>query len=908
MRISCYSGVLFFLVSVISANADEHKNKHQVNTEVIEEIKVVAKKISGPNIDVKQAVTSYDQEAINAIQPSSVFDVLKTVPGIELGGGPRSNGINLNVRGFSDQEDVLVIVDGALKNFQKYRFGSAMIEPELLKEIEVSRGPSSVIQGSGAIGGVVEMYTKDASDFLDNDKVWGGFVKLGYNTNNQDKLRIASVYGIPVGNLEVLASKTKRGSDNIKLSNQERLPLSKTSPESSLVKLAWLDELWQAGFAFSETKTQGREFFDTASFSGGVNGEVLRSTDDNTWSSYVNFNPETSWVNINASLAYTDTLIFEKEIDTNTQQLTSRVWDFEYDIWNLRVNNNSQYEVGGHHFSLDTGLQLKREERFTRLTTRTGEVSDSVLSQPSGININSAIYSQLQWGWHDLDVTVGYRWDSDETKLTEPEGIEILQNFGQTYKLSQSKGLWNYRFDYQLLGSDWSLFHSYVEAVRYPKIDEYFINGAFSRCFSNQSKGEKLKAALLSKETEAQRAIITAELDSERKIAEAISGIELRKNLQLNNIQDAGRHKDAVLNIYNIYASEINKYKQSINNDSNLTASQKTKRLNQADQWLLGAASSRDASLADIEAVKQGNFVSWQNEIEAYQIFINNENTRLNDYKQQQNNAVDNEFIAAGFQGRVDLSKIIVPSATKLPAPHHQSQVCGSLYKPEMAKNKELGLIFKPENLLYKDDDFSLKINFFETQVNNVLESINSSPAAPASQPGKELKKGVELELSYWLDQWRFDFSYNRIRAWKSNFQEIIHPNPSNELERYMLQFQRYKDYSAPADRYNASLKWINNGENLQLGLDVSYKNSRIAYQVNDTGRGYSLKKQGSITEFNLMGRWQRKDTQVINLTVNNIFNEQYRVPNGFDSGSNIIYLGNFNTGRAIKLSLTQYF
>ena len=100
--------------------------------------------------------TRITQEELDRRQPESIFDVLQDVPGVSISGGPLVHGKQITIRGFQDTEDVLIKLDGAIKDFEKYRFGGGpFIEPELLKALDVRRGPSALFEGSGALGGTV---------------------------------------------------------------------------------------------------------------------------------------------------------------------------------------------------------------------------------------------------------------------------------------------------------------------------------------------------------------------------------------------------------------------------------------------------------------------------------------------------------------------------------------------------------------------------------------------------------------------------------------------------------------------------------------------------------------------------------------------------------------------------------
>ena len=74
---------------------------------------------------------------------------------------------------------LLVLLDGVRQGFVSGHDGRLFIEPELLKQVEVVKGPISSLYGSGALGGVIALTTVDAKDFLDPGETAGVKVKGG---------------------------------------------------------------------------------------------------------------------------------------------------------------------------------------------------------------------------------------------------------------------------------------------------------------------------------------------------------------------------------------------------------------------------------------------------------------------------------------------------------------------------------------------------------------------------------------------------------------------------------------------------------------------------------------------------------------------------------------------------------
>lgn len=85
----------------------------------------------------------------------------------------------------------LVMIDGQKISEQKSMSGSPiLIDPAMVERIEVIKGPASVLYGSDAIGGAINIITKKGGT-----KPVQGEVGAGMNTSNSGKSVNASVYG-----------------------------------------------------------------------------------------------------------------------------------------------------------------------------------------------------------------------------------------------------------------------------------------------------------------------------------------------------------------------------------------------------------------------------------------------------------------------------------------------------------------------------------------------------------------------------------------------------------------------------------------------------------------------------------------------------------------------------------------
>lgn len=211
---------------------------------------------SGGLLDLITVVASkFDEEVINSLtstsvvggerlqqkQASDIRQVLTGVPGVSTAGTQDRTGLgtSINIRGLQDFGRVAMITDGARNNFARNDHGSASsmwIEPELLKQVTVVRGPVANIYGSGAIGGVVVFETKSASDFLREGEQFGGSVKGGYESNGDGFLTSVTGAIKPVEAFDLLGNFTYRERDDYKGGDGNTVEDSNYEVNSGLAK------------------------------------------------------------------------------------------------------------------------------------------------------------------------------------------------------------------------------------------------------------------------------------------------------------------------------------------------------------------------------------------------------------------------------------------------------------------------------------------------------------------------------------------------------------------------------------------------------------------------------------------------------------------------------------------------
>jgi hemoglobin/transferrin/lactoferrin receptor protein len=188
--------------------------------------------------DITGSVSVVTAREIEFQGASNLGEVFRDLPGVALEGGPRANAEFVNVRGLSGPR-VLLIVDGARQNFLGGHRSSLLVDPEMLKQVELLRGPASALWGSDAVGGVVVLSTKDAQDFLRPGERLAGRLRVSAESNNGEQLGSGILAG-RLGDLDAVFSLSERSAGDYRDGAGERIAHTALDASARLAKLSWL--------------------------------------------------------------------------------------------------------------------------------------------------------------------------------------------------------------------------------------------------------------------------------------------------------------------------------------------------------------------------------------------------------------------------------------------------------------------------------------------------------------------------------------------------------------------------------------------------------------------------------------------------------------------------------------------
>ncbi len=145
----------------------------------VDEVRVEGRRLSGRTYRGSDAHTVITREEIEAQHPRALVDILRERAGVDVRstGGP-GKATSLRIRGSNDNQVRVYIDDVYVGSATLGSFNWANLASHDIDRVEVRRGPQTTLYGSDAVGGVVQVYTREAEEGV-HGAVWGGFGNRG---------------------------------------------------------------------------------------------------------------------------------------------------------------------------------------------------------------------------------------------------------------------------------------------------------------------------------------------------------------------------------------------------------------------------------------------------------------------------------------------------------------------------------------------------------------------------------------------------------------------------------------------------------------------------------------------------------------------------------------------------------
>lgn len=175
--------------------------------------------LSGEETDISETGTSatvVTEQEIEDTKSKEVIDVLRTVPGLSVNRSGAAGGVTeVRIRG-AEANHTLVLIDGIEANSSSDGgFDFSSLDANSIERVEVLRGPQSGLYGSKAIGGVINIITKNGKGPAEtniqleagsfdtvgakayvgggNERIYGALTLAGRRTNGTDITRTAGI-------------------------------------------------------------------------------------------------------------------------------------------------------------------------------------------------------------------------------------------------------------------------------------------------------------------------------------------------------------------------------------------------------------------------------------------------------------------------------------------------------------------------------------------------------------------------------------------------------------------------------------------------------------------------------------------------------------------------------------------
>ena len=147
-----------------------------LNEYVLDPMMVTAARYEQRDVDIPAATEIYDQQKIEKLGANNVMEVVKNIPGFTLTASPTGN-TYIGFRGIA-KDNVAILVNGIPLN-QDGNYDLESISADIIDRIEVVKGGATVLYGSNASAGVINIIT--------NKKAAKNKVLIGFGDKNKFK-------------------------------------------------------------------------------------------------------------------------------------------------------------------------------------------------------------------------------------------------------------------------------------------------------------------------------------------------------------------------------------------------------------------------------------------------------------------------------------------------------------------------------------------------------------------------------------------------------------------------------------------------------------------------------------------------------------------------------------------------
>ena len=465
-----------------------------------EEVIVIASRIPTLASDVIGSVESISSAELEAQMVNGLEQVVRYMPGVSAHNESqygRSLTEDVHIRGIHG--GAIFLIDGIRISDSYTGYGRDTVDVDLLKKVEIMKGPSSVEYGSDGLAGTIAYFTKDPEDLVKDGRYMS--ITTGYiEKNKQEKVNLLAAYD--KGSTSGLIQLVDRSLEETKLHEDFSL---KANPmegdqqsifgklnielpnESKLTVVADLQE-WESKWVINSEK--GFIYFPTPRSISSSSGDDEGSRE--RFSISLNLSNKNALYD-SAEINYYTQETEQSQITVQNQVSffggmqapptpTMRIRDFDF---NQSINGFSieAYKSTGDYqmiYGLDIeDTETERPRMLTEINLITGMATNIVDGEtypnktfPDSETKRKALFFNNRFGLSDSSVlTIGFRYDDYELN-TSPDLLLSNANI-LNYQISNTEdSAFTFKLGYlQDLSENLTGFVQYAEGFKAPNYE-----------------------------------------------------------------------------------------------------------------------------------------------------------------------------------------------------------------------------------------------------------------------------------------------------------------------------------------------------------------------------------------------------------------------------------------------------
>ncbi|MDX4039692.1 TonB-dependent receptor domain-containing protein [Aliarcobacter skirrowii] len=386
--------------------------------------------------EIETNTMQINMQQVEQSQANSFKEILNNNSSIEIGGGA-INVQRVYLRGI-ESSNLNISLDGAKqgKNMFQHRSNELGINPDLLKVVDIKT--SNDASKSQALGGSIQMSTKDAQDFVKGDKKSGAILKTGYNTNANQKYGSLIAYSVFENNLGAYVSVSGLNSDDYKDANKNKEIATAYKDRDYLFKLSLLDSNnHDLRLTINQNENSGNTRWRGTEYRPKPEElEKIVSTTTNYTLNHT-YNPN-NLVNLNTNLNLTDISLKREEPKNNLNIRLDGTREYENRNIGLKVQNHFDFDISSTTNRVSIGADYQKEHGKGSFEPHN---LDKAVTKYSDLDSeNKALFFQNRTTIGSLGFDYGLRYDyyTFETGLGKQSDDTFSPNIGIDYEATQN--------------------------------------------------------------------------------------------------------------------------------------------------------------------------------------------------------------------------------------------------------------------------------------------------------------------------------------------------------------------------------------------------------------------------------------------------------------------------------------